>query len=74
MIKLPEPDTHCVDTDTGKDVWSHSTEQLKQFGRDLLEEAAKVCIDAIKKHDCHSNNICANEIRALIKEIEACGK
>lgn len=30
---LPEPDTHCFDEDTGKDVWSHSTEQVRKYGR-----------------------------------------
>lgn len=29
---LPEPDTHCFDDDVGKDVWSHSPEQLHAYG------------------------------------------
>lgn len=46
--ELPEPDTHCFDDDTGKDVWSHSPDQLRAYGqamaehvrREALEEAA----------------------------------
>ena len=29
--ELPEPDTHCYDEDTGKDVWSHSAEQMHAY-------------------------------------------
>lgn len=43
MIKLPEPDTHCEDLDTGQEVWSYSKELLQQAIRDALEEAAMVC-------------------------------
>lgn len=28
---LPEPDTHCFDEDTGKDVWSHSADQMRAY-------------------------------------------
>ena len=28
---LPEPDTHCWDDDSHKDVWSHSDEQLRTY-------------------------------------------
>jgi hypothetical protein len=44
MTKLPEPDTHCFDDDTGLDVWSYSKEQMLQFRRDALEEAMQVCM------------------------------
>lgn len=43
MIKLPEPDTHCEDLDTGEQVWSYSKDLLQQAIRDALEEAAKEC-------------------------------
>lgn len=66
MIKLPEPNIkacHC-----------HSTEQLKQYGRDLLEEAAKVAQETVC--DTHIptgiriyGTRAATAIRALIKEI-----
>ena len=34
---LPDPDTHCLDDDTGLDVWSHSPKQMATFalGRPL---------------------------------------
>ena len=28
---LPEPDTHCWDDDTERDVWSHSEDQLRAY-------------------------------------------
>lgn len=37
MTKLPEPDTHCEDLDTGKDVWSYSRELVEQIVRNALE-------------------------------------
>ena len=30
-VELPKPDTHCIDEDTGKDVWSHSPEQMREY-------------------------------------------
>ena len=33
MTHLPKPDTHCFDDDTQKDVWSHSTEQMLDYGK-----------------------------------------
>ena len=43
---LPEPDTHCFDDDVGKDVWSHSPEQLHAYGEACAaaerERAARV--------------------------------
>lgn len=30
-IKLPEPDTHCWDDDSSKDVWSYSPELVRQI-------------------------------------------
>ncbi len=29
-VEMPETDTHCFDTDTNQDVWSHSKEQLRE--------------------------------------------
>ena len=28
---MPQPDTHCLDDDTGKDVWSHSADQMRAY-------------------------------------------
>ena len=67
-VKMPEPDTHCFDTDTGLDVWSHSKSQLKQYGDDraweALENAAKECMHHPLPWEC------ADAIRALAKEIK----
>ncbi len=30
-IKLPDPDTHCWDDDSSKDVWSYSPELVRQI-------------------------------------------
>ena len=30
---LPDPDTHCLDDDTGLDVWSHSPKQMRDYAR-----------------------------------------
>ena len=30
-VELPKPDTHCIDEDTGKDVWSHLPEQMREY-------------------------------------------
>ena len=40
MIPLPPPptpDTHCFDDDTGKDVWSHSAEQMQAYALAAIE-------------------------------------
>ena len=34
---LPTPDTHCFDDDTGKDVWSHSAEQMQAYALAAIE-------------------------------------
>lgn len=34
---LPKPDTHCFDEDTGKDVWSHSPEQMQAYAIAAIE-------------------------------------
>jgi hypothetical protein len=30
-MSTPKPDTHCHDEDTGRDVWSHSPEQVREY-------------------------------------------
>lgn len=34
---MPKPDTHCFDEDTGKDVWSHSPEQMQAYALAAIE-------------------------------------
>ena len=33
----PKPDTHCFDEATGKDVWSHSPEQMQAYALAAIE-------------------------------------
>ena len=44
---MPQPDTHCLDDDTGKDVWSHSADQMRAYGAACAaaerERCAKMC-------------------------------
>jgi hypothetical protein len=42
---LPAPDTHCFDTDTGKDVWSYSEAQVLAFQAATVEACAKFIED-----------------------------
>lgn len=35
--KMPEPDTHCFDDDTGRDVWSHSPAQVRAYAARAVE-------------------------------------
>ena len=37
--------------------------------RELLEQAAKACEDAVSEHKLHSNFICAMYIRAMKEQI-----
>lgn len=77
MIKLP-PCQYAVTGDINN-FGKYTEAQLKQYGRDLLEEAAKACQNM--KRDCGEPDSmqaslnrqmmsCADAIRALIKEIE----
>ncbi len=35
---LPEPDTHCFDDDTGKDVWSYTADQMHAYALATLAQ------------------------------------
>ncbi len=37
----PEPDTHCFDDDTGKDVWSYSADQMHAYALAALAQQAQ---------------------------------
>ena len=49
-MQMPEPDTHCYDDDTQKDVWSYSKELVEQV---LSERDAvlKIALEALD-HAC----------------------
>ena len=38
---LPEPDTHCFDDDTGKDVWSYTADQMHAYALAALAKQAQ---------------------------------
>lgn len=38
---LPEPDTHCFDDDTGKDVWSYTADQMHAYALAALAQQAQ---------------------------------
>lgn len=40
---LPEPDTHCFDDDTGKDVWSYTADQMHAYALAVLAQQAQEC-------------------------------
>ena len=64
MANLPEPE--YMGCDAVGDIFAYSEEQMLQFRRDALEEAACVCV---KQEDygplCESSEDCATEIRKL---------
>lgn len=70
MIKLPEPAV-LGPQGTGTYFHSYTEAQLKQFAREVLEQAAQVCEALIT--DCGDSNItryeCAIEIRKMKEEI-----
>jgi hypothetical protein len=51
MTKLPEP-AHCGPSGTGDYFSSYSKEQMLQFRRDALEEAARQCDEFSIAEEC----------------------
>lgn len=69
-FKMPEPDCFTMTLD-GQELDSHSTDQLKQALRDVLEQAAQECEtqeDYGPRHETPRD--CAAAIRAMIGEIK----
>ena len=56
---IPEPDTHCFDDDTGKDVWNYSETQIRAYGLSMMlaerERLASV-LDAVHEKRKHMDN------------------
>ena len=67
---LPKPDTHCFDEDTGKDVWSHSPEQMQAYALAAIEELRAQIGQGVPEIDCEAL-IAAAELRRLSEELEA---
>ena len=82
MTKLimPEPAAYVRFADNGNiRLWSKSAYEGEEFMkplytaealRDVLEQAAKACEDAVSEHKLHSNFICAMYIRAMKEQIK----
>ena len=58
---LPEPDTHCWDEDTSKDVWSHSADQMRAYAEQAVAAERERLAQAL---DRTGNDHCAAAIRA----------
>ena len=58
---MPQPDTHCLDDDTGKDVWSHSADQMRAYAEQAVAAERERLAQAL---DRTGNDHCAAAIRA----------
>ena len=67
MIKLPEPIELSSPQDE-RSVYGYNEAQLKQFGRDVLEQAAQACEATMT--DCHDSNVTRHECAALIRKMK----
>ena len=70
---LPEPDTHCFDEDTRKDVWSYSVELVQAYAAAAVaaerEACAKLCDTARERYDATGASVAM--ARALAEDIRA---
>lgn len=70
---LPEPDTHCFDDDTGKDVWSYTADQMHAYALAALAQQAqpvhqfrrRLCADWYDGHPDHEDGGGPYETRIL---------
>ncbi len=72
LPELPQPDTHCFDTDTDKDVWSYSKEQVLALREATVEACAKMCDETAVTHEqgddaATGSYKCADAIRELLR-------
>lgn len=44
---LPDPDTHCLDDDTGLDVWSHSPKQMRDYAEQAVAAERERCAQMV---------------------------
>ena len=63
---LPEPDTHCWDDDAvpPRDVWSHSTEQLRAHSLAVAHAVREACCSVVYGQ-CESDNVAARTVGAI---------
>ena len=78
---MPQPDTHCLDDDTGKDVWSHSADQMRAYAELAVaaerERCAAICDARSADHwraysDKSSRHFCDARFEAFSDEAEEC--
>ena len=78
---MPQPDTHCLDDDTGKDVWSHSADQMRAYAELAVaaerERCAAICDARSADHwraysDKSSPHFCDARFEAFSDEAEEC--
>ena len=65
---IPEPDTHCFDDDTGKDVWSYSEAQIRAYGLSMMlaeRERIVSVFDAVHEKRKHIDNHAAFYARMI---------
>jgi hypothetical protein len=68
---MPQPDTHCLDDDTGKDVWSHSADQMRAYGAACAAAERERCAKLVESHPTNGDavqgwfDLLAAAIRAL---------
>ncbi len=71
---MPQPDTHCLDDDTGKDVWSHSADQMRAYGAACAAAERERCAKLVESHPTNGDavqgwfDLLAAAIRALTDE------
>lgn len=59
---------HCTITTAAPDANLYTEEQLKQFGRNLLEDAAMECTMTGQCH-CNDNLLCAENVSSLKEQL-----
>ena len=78
---MPQPDTHCLNDDTGKDVWSHSADQMRAYAELAVaaerERCAAICDARSADHwraysDKSSPHFCDARFEAFSDEAEEC--
>ena len=62
---LPKPDTHCLDDDTQRDVWSYSAELVQSYAREALAAQAATLEAICKIIECAGPEA-ADEIADLL--------
>lgn len=57
---LPEPDTHCFDDDTRRDVWSYSERRMRAYAEQAVAAERERCALQL---EATGNDHCASALR-----------